>query len=166
MNEYPSHKHTAGSWMLRQAGKPAATRRPGGRATGLRFLSGSLALRAALWLFLFSASLRAFGTERNGSTFTPGSLGDFGMAVVSTNAGLYLRNDTIYYRGSDSRTVGAGQFKMNLDLVAWADSVKLIWVPGVKVFGAQYAGAVNLALINAQDRFQGDYFYACLGLRF
>lgn len=119
MNEYPLHKHPAG--------KPAATHSRSRGVTGLRFLSGPSALRAALGLFLCSAFLRAFGTERNGSTFTPGSLGDFGIAVVSTNAGLH-----------------------NLPL---SSSRNLVLT------------AKWLHEFHTQDRFQGDYLYACMGFR-
>jgi len=76
------------------------------------FLPGLSTARAVLLLILFCAALGAFGAERSGSTFTPGTLGDFGVAVVSTNPGLDLRNDMFYYQGTDARTMRNGQIKL------------------------------------------------------
>ena len=114
----------------------------------------------ALWLLLlFSAAHGAFGAERSGSTFTPGTLGDYNIAVVSTNPGLYLRNDMFYYEGTDARTVRNGEINIDLAQSTWVDSVKLTLVPGLMVLGARYAAGVNLGLVSAHvdsDVLQAD----------
>jgi len=99
------------------------------------------------------------GAERSGSTFVPGTLGDYNVAVISTNRGLYLRNDIFYYYGTDERTVRNGQININLDQAAWVQSYKLIFVPGVTWLGARYAMGLNVGIVNAHvgsDVFQKD----------
>ncbi|MEI7902515.1 MAG: transporter [bacterium] len=113
------------------------------------FLPGQSVARVIPLLILLYTTLGAFGAERSGSTFTPGTLGDFGVAVVSTNAGLYLRNDMFYYQGTDARTMRNGQINIDLNQAAWVESLKLILVPGWTVLGARYAAGVNLGLVSA-----------------
>lgn len=113
------------------------------------FLSVGPVVPAILFAFLLFDLSAAFGTERSGSTFTPGTLGDFSVGMVNTNKGIYLRNDMFYYDGENSRTIRNGQINLDLDMSAWVESVKLSLVPGITLLGARYAAGLNFALVNA-----------------
>ncbi len=105
-----------------------------------------LAAGLGSWFLLAAAGSAA---ERSGSTYVPGSLGDFNLGVVATNAGFFVRNDMFYYEGTDARAVRNGQVNMDLQMSAWVDSVKLTLVPGWTLLGARYAAALNFAVANA-----------------
>lgn len=104
---------------------------------------------AVLLLLLGPAAIFVRGAERSGSTFIPGSLGDFNIAAVATNSGFYLRNDMFYYGGTDARTMRNGQINVDLNQSTWVESLKLSWVPGVSLLGARYAAGLNLGLASA-----------------
>ena len=105
------------------------------------------------------AARGAFGAERSGSTFTPGTLGDYNLAVVSTNPGLYLRNDMFYYEGTAARTVRNGEINFYLDQATRVESAKLTLGPGVTLLGKW------IHEFYTRDRFAGDYIYFCFATR-
>ena len=106
--------------------------------------SGLLPLVAALTL---AASAQA--GERSGSTYVPGTLGDFGIGLVATNPGLYARTDLFAYQGTDAQSVRYGRVNLDLEMAAWVASLKLTAVPGWTFLGGRYAAGLNAGLVNA-----------------
>ena len=83
---------------------------------------------------------RARAAEGAASMYFPGAYGNF--AVAATPApGFYLQNDVFYYSGDVDAAVLSGRVNAALDLNLVVNLTTLLWVPDVKILGAQYAAA-------------------------
>lgn len=76
--------------------------------------------------------------EGGGSHFLQGTSGDFAMAMMGP-PGWYLRNETFYMEG-DIGPVSRGELLLTeVSQEVWANSLKVIYVPDAKLWGAQPA---------------------------
>jgi hypothetical protein len=110
------------------------------RTTRLAF--GVLSVVAAFFAFLSEAD----AAEGGASPYLKGYR-DTLIGVVPPEAGLYARNDFIYYDAEASRTVLGGRVQLALEPQYIVDALSLTWVTDKKVLGGQYAFGVAPSLM-------------------
>lgn len=110
-------------------------------------------LRASVYSVVILCCLWAgvsLGSENGRSTYSPGTLGDFSLAVLPDSPGFYLRNETFHYEGNNRHTALGGAVKVDADLDAWVEIPRVTWVSGWEILGARHGAYVSLPLARVE----------------
>ena len=101
------------------------------------------ALRALFFLLVASSST---ASEYGRSTYSPGVVGDFSMAVLPAPPGFYLRTDMCYYTGRNIYNELGGALGVDAQLDVWAVVPRVTWVSGWEWLGARHGANLSLPL--------------------
>ncbi len=88
----------------------------------------------------------AAASEYGRSTYVPGMVGDFAIAVLPDSPGFYLRSDLSAYSGSNTYEELEGALKVDAELDVQVLIPRLTWVSGWEWLGARYGAALALPL--------------------
>jgi len=105
-------------------------------------------------LFMVALADPVSGSENGRSTYSPGTQGDFTLAALPEQPGLYLRNETLYYVGRNAFNTAGGALGVTSDLVAYANVPRLTWSSGWEFLGARYGAyfAIPFAYVESDTR--------------
>lgn len=113
------------------------------------------------FFLLFSITHSVFAAEGAWSAYVPGSYGDFKVAQI-TNAGLYLRNDFIFYDGDIQKAVLQGKLNNDLELDAFINMFNMQYYSEYMILGAHFGVGFKVpyysADFNARVAFDGNNF--------
>jgi hypothetical protein len=90
------------------------------------------------------AAVQVFGSENGRSTYSPGTQGDFSLAVLPEQPGFYLRNETLYYSGRNTFDMAGGGVGVVADLSAVVNIPRLTWSSGWEILGARYGAYLSV----------------------
>jgi len=118
--------------------------------TGCRFIRSILWCVASL-LGIHPAWL--YGSENGRSTYSAGTQGDFNLAVLPAQPGLYIRNETFYYSGRNAFSTPGGAARVTADLSAFANVPRVTWSSDWDLLGARYGAYLSLpfAYVSAES---------------
>lgn len=86
-------------------------------------------------------------SEHGRSTYSPGTVGDFSMAVLPEAKGLYLRTELWTYSGRNSYQELGGALDVEADLDAGVCIPRMTWVSGWTFLGARHGVNFSLPLV-------------------
>jgi hypothetical protein len=101
------------------------------------------------------APLCAMAVEGGSSNYTPGSYGDFGLALPP-DPGLHVRNDLSYYRAHEGRSVRQDRVTEASDLELVTELPTLVYVPRRELLGARFAAGVGLPVVGGEISSEGE----------
>ncbi|MEI6646444.1 MAG: transporter [bacterium] len=102
-----------------------------------------LAIRFCIAL---SLAFSAMASEYGRSTYTPGLVGDFSIAVLPEVSGFYLRTDVCAYSGKNTYTEWGGALDVDADLEAYGVLPRVTWVSGLEWLGIRHGATLSLPL--------------------
>ncbi len=111
-------------------------------------------MKKALGVFLLGLSLGtglALASEHGRSTYSPGTVGDFSMAVLPEAKGFYLRTELWTYSGRNAYEELGGALDVEADLDAWVCIPRVTWVSGWTFLGARHGVNLSLPLVNVES---------------
>ena len=88
----------------------------------------------------------AMAEEGGGSHYLPGSLGDFGMALIGP-PGFYIRNDTYYVDGNINSVTLGNRIYTSASQHVWIDTIKGIYLTKAKLLGGRFGAVVSLPIV-------------------
>ena len=112
--------------------------------------------------FVWAALLMAvpsMASEYGRSTYSPGTVGDFSMAVLPDAPGFYVRADLYAYSGRNTYKELGGALGVDADLDIWGILPRVTWVSGWEWLGARHGAtlALPLAQIASEARVEGRF---------
>ena len=107
-------------------------------------------MNKALVVFLLRLTWEAYSAvagEYGRSTYSPGTAGDFSMAVLPEAKGFYLRTELWTYSGRNSYQELGGALDVEADLDAGVCIPRMTWVSGWTFLGARHGVNLSLPLV-------------------
>ena len=91
-------------------------------------------------------ALPVFASEHGRSVYSPGTVGDFSIAVLPEARGFYVRAELWAYSGRMVFSELGGALEVEADLDALVFTPRVTWVSGWKFLGARHGANLSLPL--------------------
>ncbi|WP_287373207.1 transporter [Prosthecochloris sp.] len=115
-------------------------------------MSVSIMKLCAVFLFaaLSAVPLTSWAGEGGGSHYTPGTRGDFAMAMIGPK-GWYLRNELIYLDGKIGPTTLGNTVFLEAEQQVWLNTAKLSYLSDSRVLGGRFGAVLSIPLVIDAD---------------